>query len=267
MTIALNTRQIAILNRIRREGRVLVEQLSGAFGTTPQTIRRDLQVLAETGEVMRFHGGAALLPGVEYISFGARRSMSVDEKDAIGREVARRIPINTMIMINGGTTTAAVARALVAHSGMKIISDSLVIANDLRSLPGVEVLVPGGVVRSSDGTIMGETALEFIRRFRADIAVIGAAAVDADGAMLDFDLKEVEVARAMIGHAKHIILAVDRTKFLRSAPVLIDDLSRVHTLVTDICPEPSIRRLCETHDVELVEASVQRPPAAPDLSP
>jgi len=254
MIAPFNARQLAILNQIRQEGRVLVEHLAGAFGTTPQTIRRDLQILAETGEVMRFHGGASLLPGVEYIGYDVRRTMAVEEKEAIGRETAARIPTNTMVMINGGTTTAAVAHALKHHSGMKIIADNLSIANDLRAYPGIEVMVPGGVVRRTDGSILGEPALEFIRQFRADIAVIGAAAVDPQGALLDFDLGEVNVARAMMTHAKHVILAVDSTKFMRSAPVLIGNLSQVHTLVTDKCPNISIRQLCAAHEVELAEA-------------
>lgn len=254
MTQALNPRQIAILNQIRQAGRVFVEDLSEAFATTPQTIRRDLQILAESGEVMRFHGGASLPAGVEYTGFDIRRTVAAEQKEAIGAAVAARIPDRTMVMINSGTTTAAVASAMKNHAGLKVLIDNVYIANDLRLFPGIEVLVPGGVLRRSDGTILGESSVDFIRQFRADIAVIGAAAIDEKGTLLDFDLAEVHVTRAMIDSAKHVILAADSSKFGRSAPVCIDQLGKVHTLVTDRFAAPALRALCQTHEVELVEA-------------
>ncbi|HPE24723.1 DeoR/GlpR family DNA-binding transcription regulator [Albidovulum sp.] len=254
MSIDFNARQKAILNQIRQEGRVLVEALSGAFGTTPQTIRRDLQVLEDTGEVMRFHGGASLLPGVEYTGFDVRRTIAVEEKEAIGVAVAQRIPPNVMLMLNGGTTTAAVARSLKGHSGLRVIVDNVNIANDLRRFPGVDVLVPGGMVRRSDGAVTGEAALEFIRGFRADVAVVGAAALEASGALLDFDLAEAAVTREMMAHAKHVILAVDSGKFGRSAPVVIGSLDRVDTIVTDRCANPEFRHICARAEIDLVEA-------------
>lgn len=249
-----NARQKAILSQIRQEGRVLVEDLAAAFGTTPQTIRRDLRLLEETGEVMRFHGGASLLPGTEYTSFEIRRTIQAEAKERIGRAVAARIPDNTMLMINGGTTTAAFARALAPRTGLRIITDNLEIANDLRSIGNFDLMVPGGTVRRSDGTVTGAAALEFLRGFRADIAVIGAAAVDSDGALLDFDLAEAAVARTMMECAKHVILAVDSTKFDRSAPVVVGWLRQVNTLVTDRCRSERIRALCDSQDVELVES-------------
>ena len=254
MTQALNARQIAILSQIRQSGRVFVDNLSEAFATTPQTIRRDLQILADTGEVMRFHGGASLPAGVEYTGFDIRSTIAAEQKEAIGKAVAARIPDNTVVMINGGTTTAAVGRALRNHAGLKVLVDNVNIGNDLRNNPGIEVMVPGGILRRSDGAILGESAVDFIRQFRADIAVVGAAAIDDNGALLDFDLGEVHVTRAMIDCAKHVILAADASKFDRSAPVCIGHLGQVHTLVTDRCANAAIAALCQHHEVELVEA-------------
>ena len=257
MSHPLNSRQKAILNKIQGSGRVLVEDLSDMFSTTPQTIRRDLQVLADTGEVMRFHGGASLPVGVEYTGFDIRRTIAVDAKEAIGRSVASRIPNNATVLINGGTTTALVADALKDHAGLKIIVDNVNIANNLRIFPGIEVIVPGGTLRRSDGAILGEAAVDFIRQFRPDIGIIGASAIDGTGALFDFDLGEVHVTRAIIECAKHVILAADSSKFGRSAPIRIGDLSRVHTLVTERCDNPDVRDHCLTNNVTLVEAAGQ----------
>lgn len=253
MSQPLNARQIAILGQIRQNGRVFVENLASAFATTPQTIRRDLQVLADLGEAMRFHGGASLPTGVEYTGFDIRRTIAIEQKEAIGRAVAARIPDKTLVMINGGTTTAAVAAALTNRSELKVLVDNVNIANDLRSLLGVEIFVPGGSLRRSDGAIIGEAAVSFIRLFRADIAVIGAAAIDDEGALLDYDLSEALVARAMMECSRHVIIAADSSKFSRSAPVCIGHLSQAHTLVTDRCASVAIRDLCEHCEVELVE--------------
>lgn len=251
-----NPRQLAILGQVRQRGRVTVEELAELFATTPQTIRKDLQILADSHEVMRFHGGASLLSGIEYTDFEARRNIASTEKELIARTVAKRIPNNVALMINVGTTTAAVASALSQHAGLKIVSDNVNIANSLRMLPGVEVIVPGGIVRRSDGAILGEAAVDFIRQFRADFAVIGAAAIGEDGALLDYDLREAHVARAIIANSRHIILAADSTKFQRSAPVCIGHLAQVNTFVTDRCDRDAILAICEKNQVELVQAKM-----------
>jgi len=247
-------RQTVILNLIRQQGRVLVEDLVAEFGTTPQTIRKDLQVLADAHEVMRFHGGATLLAGVEYTDFELRTNIAARQKQQIARAVAKRIPNNVALMINAGTTTAAAANELKHHAGLKVITDNVSIANDLRTFPGIEVMVPGGIVRRSDGAILGEAAVDFIRQFRVEIALIGTAAIAHDGTLLDYDLREAHVARAIIENARHIILAADSSKFERSAPVQIGHLSQIHSFVTDECTDPALRRLCGAYEIELVEA-------------
>ena len=252
----LNARQTLILERVRDQGRVLVDDLARRHETTPQTIRRDLQILTDTGEVMRFHGGAMLLAGTEYTDFELRKAIASDQKEAIGRVIGERIPNNTLLMINAGTTTAAVARALRHHAGLKIVSDNVSIANELRAFSGVEVMVPGGIVRRSDGAILGEATVEFIRQFNADIAVIGAAAIDMSGYLLDFDLREVHVARAIIENAKHVFLAADSSKFGRSAPIKIGHLAQVQTIVCDPEIDDEVRRLCTRFGVDLVETRV-----------
>ena len=107
-------RQAAILKHLQGRGRALVDDLAEMFATTPQTIRKDLNALAEGNQIARFHGGAALVGGTEYTGFDVRQEIARDEKEAIGRAVAGLIPNNSSLIINGGTTTAAAARNL-AH--------------------------------------------------------------------------------------------------------------------------------------------------------
>lgn len=248
------TRHAAILRHLKQNGRATVDELAELFSTTPQTIRKDLNLLSDEGRVMRFHGGASLLAGTEYTQFEVRQEIARDEKETIGRAVADLVPSHTAVIINSGTTTAAAARHLASHAGLKVVTDSVSVANEIRGFPGVEVMVPGGIVRPSDGAILGEAAVDFIRQFRADVAVIGAAAVAQDGALLDYDLREASVARAIIENARHVILAADSSKFERMAPVCIGHLSQVRTLVTDQRCPAALKALCQSHGVGLVEA-------------
>ncbi|WP_421703123.1 DeoR/GlpR family DNA-binding transcription regulator [Aliiroseovarius sp.] len=248
-------RQTEILRLLKQDGRALVDDLAEHLDTTPQTIRKDLSTLAENNQIIRFHGGATLAAGTEYASFDVRNAIRREEKDAIGRAVAAEIPNHASVILNAGTTTSAVARHLAHHVGLKVVVDSVYLANLMREFPGVEVMVPAGIVRGSDGAILGETAVDFIRQFRADISVVGTAAVEATGALLDYDLRESAVSQAIIASARNVILAVDSSKFDRLAPVRFGDIAQAGTVVTDYgCPS-DLRALCARHGVRLVTAS------------
>jgi DeoR family glycerol-3-phosphate regulon repressor len=247
-------RQMAILEYLQKNGRALVDDLAALFDTTPQTIRKDLNALAEVNQISRFHGGAALVGGTEYIGYSVREEIARDEKEAIGRATAALIPNNSSVIINSGTTTVAAARQLQHHVGLKIVTDSVFLANEIRGFVGIEVMVPGGLVRRTDGAILGEAAVDFIRQFRVDTAVIGSAAIAADGSLLDFDLREASVARAIIENARSVVLAADSSKFGRVAPVCIGRIEQIDVLVTDRgCPK-ALKDLCAEKGVRLVLA-------------
>ena len=250
----LTGRQAEIVELAKANGRVLVEELASRFSVTPQTIRKDLNDLCDARVLSRIHGGATLPSGTVNMKYEARRQIAAQEKQAIGIAAANLISNNASLFINIGTTTEAVGEALAGHQELMVITNNINVANKLRLLPAIEVVIAGGVVRASDGGIVGEAAVDFIRQFKVDYAVIGASAIDADGALLDYDFREVKVAQAIIANARHVILVADSTKFERTAPVRIGHLSQVHTFITDNSPLESIRRICAENDVELIEA-------------
>ncbi|PXA99021.1 DeoR family transcriptional regulator [Nostoc sp. 3335mG] len=248
-------RQSQIVELARKKGGVTVEQLVQAFDVTPQTIRKDLNVLCERGTLRRTHGGAMHPSGVENVEYEARRQIATNEKQAIGRAAAALIPDNASLFINIGTTTEAVSQALADHRGLMVITNNINVANRLRVVPTVEVVIAGGVVRPADGGIVGEAAVDFIRQFKVDFAVIGVSAIDAEGALFDYDFREVKVAQAIIANARHVILVSDSTKFSRSAPVRIGHLSQANTFITDHCPHDSIRQLCAEGGIAMIETN------------
>ena len=251
----VTSRHAEIIEMAKARGRVLVDELARAFGVSAQTIRKDLNEICDRGLLKRSHGGAVFSSGIENMEYEARRRIAAGEKDAIGRAAARLVPDNSSLFINIGTTTEAVSQALLDHAGMMVITNNINVANRMRVYPNFEVVIAGGIVRGSDGGIVGEAAVDFIKQFKVDYAVIGASAIDEDGALLDFDYREVKVAQAIIANARHVILVSDATKFERTAPVRIAHLSQVDTFITDHCPLPSIRRVCAESDVTLIETN------------
>lgn len=247
-------RQNTILEFARQHGRVLVEELAERFDVSPQTIRKDLNELCDSHLMTRVHGGAMLTSAMENVGYDARRVLASDEKTAIGRRAAELVPASSSLFVNIGTTTEAVARALLQHSALMVITNNINVANMMRAYPPIEVVIAGGVVRHSDGGIVGEAAVDFIRQFKVDYAIIGTSAIDEDGALLDFDYREVKVAQAIMENARHVILVADATKFERTAPVRIGHLSQVDTFVTDRCDRPAIHRIAMENEVTIVEA-------------
>lgn len=240
----LTDRQAEILRRARLSGRVEVDGLAGAFAVSAQTIRRDLNELSHGGLLARVHGGAVAAGRVSNAAYSARRTVAALEKQAIGARAAQMIPDGCSVILNVGTTTEEVARGLVPRRDLVVITNNLNVVGILSGTPNKELIITGGVVRQPDGAIVGDEAVAFIQRFKADFAVIGASALDADGAVMDYDLREVAVARAIVANARRTILVCDRLKFERSAPARICDIGDVHAFVTDAPPPPAFASAC-----------------------
>ncbi len=242
---AQTPRQHQILAIARQFGTVQVDELALRFDVTPQTIRKDLNDLCEGRLLTRTHGGAMLTSGVENMAYEARRNLATAEKIVIGRRAAELIPNNCSLFINIGTTTEEVARALMNHEGLLVITNNIHVAMILMPNPKIDVIIAGGSLRRSDGGIVGESATDFISQFKVDHAVIGASAIDSDGALLDFDYREVRVSKAILNNARNVILVADAMKFTRSAPVRIGHLTNVDVFVTDQPLPEEVGKLCQ----------------------
>jgi len=247
-------RQSEILNIARSLGRVSVEDLSRRFNVSTQTIRKDLNELCERRSLTRVHGGAIVASGVENLAYAARRFVAAAEKRTIGAAAAALIPNGCSLFINIGTTTEEVARALTAHEDLLVITNNLNVAMQLYPHPRFEVIVAGGSVRRADGAVVGQASNNLIQQFKVDYAIIGASAIDEEGALLDFDYREVQAAQAIIANARRVILVADSTKFRRTAPVRIAHLSQIHTFVTDREIPAGLRAIARNANVVVIEA-------------
>lgn len=236
---------------LRTEGNATVDYLADYFGVTVQTVRRDLSDLEQEGHISRVHGGATLRGGVTNIEYDERRDLNAAAKEQIGRLVAQHIPANTSLFINIGTTTEAVARALLDHESLTVVTNNMNVANILAGNPQCEIIVSGGALRRSDGGLVGDLATQMIEQFKVDIAIIGASALDEDGDLLDFDLREVRVSKSIIRHARRIFLVTDGSKFERTAPVRIASLSDLHAVFTDRMLPGDLSQRCIEWDTEV----------------
>jgi len=232
-----NPRQSELLDEVRARGSVSVETLAERFGVTLQTVRRDVKLLAEAGLLARFHGGVRLPSSTtENIAYRQREMLNAEGKQRIARAVAQRVPAGSSLLINLGTTTEAVARELLQHAGLRVITNNLNVAAILADNPDCEVIVTGGMVRHRDRGIVGAAAVELIRQFKVDIGLIGISGIEADGSLRDFDYREVQVARAIIDQSREVWLVADHSKFNRPAMVELARLDQVDVLYTDQPP-------------------------------
>jgi DeoR family glycerol-3-phosphate regulon repressor len=173
------------------------------------------------------------MPATSTGCMAARRRMNEGAKAAIARACAAAIPDNCSLILNLGTTTEAVARELLHHKNITVVTNNMNVANILVGNPGCEVMVAGGALRRSDGGLVGELTTQFFEQFKVDYAVIGTSALDRDGDLLDFDLAEVRVSKAIIRQARRTFVVTDHSKLDRSAPARLASLSEVNALFTD----------------------------------
>ena len=249
--MALSFRQAEIIDIARSEGRVMVELLADRFGVTLQTIRRDLTELADSGLLDRVHGGAVPRTGVSNFGYEDRRGMNDAAKAAIGRACALAIPNNSSIILNLGTTTEAVARELLKHTNITVVTNNINVANILMANASCEIMVAGGALRRSDGGLVGDLTTDFMTQFKVDYAVIGASALDRDGDLLDFDLPEVRVSRAIIRQSRQVYLVTDASKLERSAPVRLASLSEIDVVFTDTAFPDDLAKKCRDWETDV----------------
>ena len=229
-----------------------MDALAAHFGVTLQTIRRDLAELADSGKLERVHGGAVLPSGTVNIGYAERRTLNEDAKAAIARCCAQHIPEGASLFLNIGTSTEAVARALLQHRDLLVVTNNMNVANILAANADCRVVVTGGALRRADGGLIGNLAIETARHFRFDIAVIGCSAMDAQGDLLDFDMDEVGVSRTVLSQSRKSFLVADHSKFKRSAPVRIASAAEIDIFFTDRPPPAPMPEHCVKWDTDIV---------------
>lgn len=212
-----------------------IAEVADRLGISAETARRDIRALVDAGSAVRSHGAVGLAGQTGEAPFDRRMRENAAAKRAIARAVAAGIGDGASVMLDTGTTTSFIARELLHHRQLTVVTNSSDIARILATVNGNRVYMAGGELRRDSGAALGASALEFIGRFSVEHAVISAGAVDAGGVM-DFDLQEAEFARAVLACGARRIVATDATKFGRRGLIRVTDFAQVDVLVTDRAP-------------------------------
>ena len=241
-----------ILQLVRENGFMPIEELARLLDVTPQTIRRDINQLCEADLLRRYHGGAALGNSVENEDYFARKGKLQSEKAHIADMLVEHIPDHASLFMSIGTTVEAAAMALTgSHKGLRVITNNIHVASIMSANPDFTVMITSGTVRASDGGITGVATLDFINQFKVDYAILGVSGVETDGSLLDFDYREVRVAQAMMANARHSYLIADHSKFGRNALVRMGHISEFNALFTDERPPEAIMKQMEEHGIRM----------------
>lgn len=250
-----NPRQQALLDEVKARGAVSVERLAQRLDVTMQTVRRDVQRLAEAGLLTRFHGGVSLPREAPTVgAWKERQALYADAKARIARSVAAAIPQGATLMLGTGTTVEAVARELLNKPGLTVITHNLHVAGLLSEHTQCRVHVAGGLLRARDSAMEGDITVEYLQQFKVDVAIVGALGIDPDGSVRDRDLREQAVTQAILSQARESWLVADVSKFGHPGLAQVAHLREVRRVFTQALPPSPFPRLMQEWDVLLTIA-------------
>jgi len=235
-------RQAEISDLIARRGEVSVGGLAEKFDASAETIRRDLTILADAGQIRKIHGGArAISPQGEGV-FDVRMRRNALAKRLIAEKIVSLVAPRQTVFLDTGSTTLICAEAMTRIKKLTVITNSTRIAATFaEGSGGADVYLLGGRYRCDNAQTVGNDTTTEVARFRADAAIITVAAIDA-GAAMDFSNDEAQVARAMIAASAQTVIVADHTKFNRAAPFNVCNLDGINILVTDKAPDAPLER-------------------------
>jgi DeoR family glycerol-3-phosphate regulon repressor len=246
----LTRRHGAILKLLENKGSRSVTTLAQELDVSAETVRRDIRALVDAGAVLRVHGAVGLAGQMGEAPFHRRMRENAAQKRGIARALAAQIADGESLMLDTGTTTSFVARELLAHRRLTIVTNSSDIARTLATVNGNRVFMAGGELRSDSGASLGASALEFIRAFAVQHAIISAGAVDASGVM-DFDLQEAEFARAVLACGERRVVVTDASKFGRRGFIRVTGFETLDAIITDTAPPSAVAAAVELAGVAM----------------
>lgn len=247
-------RQAEILRLLSEAETLGITDLAERLGVSLETVRRDVKPLVAQGSVLRRHGAIMLPSVVGEAPFDRRMRENASAKQAIARALAATIRDGESVMLDTGTTTSFLARELLQHRRLTVVTNSSDIARLLATVNGNKVHMAGGALCSDSGAALGLSAIEFISRFWVDHAVISAGAMHPDRGIMDFRLEEAEFARAMLARAQRRVLVCDISKFDRAGLVQVCGWDGIDELVLDRPPPAAACAALEGAGVRVVVA-------------
>ncbi len=235
-------RQSLILKAVMQRGSCAIGELAEELTVSKETIRRDVKPLASQGLVVKVHGAIMVPERLREPPFERRMRDNMEEKLRIAAHCARMIEDGDSLMLDTGSTTCYVARALRERSNLTVVTNSAEIARTLATRNGNRVYMAGGELRGDDGAALGAAAVAFVQQFAVRYAVLSIGAIDRSTGLMDAHLAEAEFSRTVMDRAEHVVVVADHTKFGRKGFVRVCGLDRIDTLITDAPPPAAFAR-------------------------
>jgi len=208
----------AIRRQLLQFDEVSVKDMAKQFNVSDMTVRRDLDLMQSRGEIIHTHGGAALAKRLTFeFAFRDRQNRNQELKEAIAKQAIEHVSDGDTVMLDTGTTTLAIAKALAGTRSVTIITTSLAIISQVQFADNIEVILLGGFLRGGSPDVHGPLTEQNIDYFKTDVAFMGADAVDSDGVTYAQDLRIVNLDRKMALNTEKVIVAADSAKFGKTA--------------------------------------------------
>mgnify|MGYP001213511131 FL=1 len=232
-------RRYEIMQRLKKEGRITLQEITALFGCSEATARRDLDYLARTENVIRTIGGARLeAPGIgKEFSFAEKRERLWAEKEAIARTAAALVEEGDAVGLTGGTTTFLIARELKLRRGITVVTNAVNIAMELADQDGIQVVLTGGVLRGKSFELCGPLALQSVEGLHIGKMFVGIDGISLSGGLTTYSELEAEIDRALMRRSAQTIAVFDHTKVGKSSLFGIAPLDALHACVTDAPPD------------------------------
>ncbi len=240
---------------VQATGRVHVGDLAARMGVSEMTVRRDFEALEERGVLTRVHGGAISNVSRSYEpGFAARRLEHTEAKRRIGAATAALLRDGETLILDAGTTTLEVARALPSDRRLRILALSLHVADAVADLPNVTLMIPGGVVRKHERSFIGGMTISTFANLQFDSVVLTSGGVDATAGVTEYEFDDSETKIAALKSARRIIVVADSSKLGAVAFVRLCPIEDVDLVVTDSAAPPEIVQALRDQDVEVLIA-------------
>ncbi|HIS61747.1 MAG TPA: DeoR/GlpR transcriptional regulator [Candidatus Scybalomonas excrementigallinarum] len=220
-------RKEIILKQLYEEGKVLVQDLSASINVSTETIRRDLKELENESLLKRVHGGAVLTKKINgELSVNIRKNIFLDSKKIIASKAIKYIVDGSTIFLDSSTTSIEIAEELFRYNHLKVITNSLLIAEILSKNINIHLILIGGNFNAKNFSFIGYAAQEHLNRYLADICFISSTGVNEMGLLVDSSEDEAIIRRLMIEHSENKYYVLDDTKFYRSSTYVIGNLNQ-----------------------------------------
>jgi DeoR family transcriptional regulator of aga operon len=246
-------RQQQVQHYIQAQQRVSVSTICERFAVSEATVRRDLEALETLGVIRRVHGGAlAVQQAPPELPALDRAREQADEKRRIGASAAALIRDGETVFISSGTTTLETARQLRERQNLTVITNSLLVINELASVPGINLISLGGMLRRSEMSLIGHVTELAIAELHADKVIIGIRAIDIERGLTNDYMPETMTDRAILRMGRSVIVVADHTKCGRLSAALVAPISAMHTLVTDAATPAAFTNALEDQGVQVI---------------